>query len=180
MGIAWLGAGKNQIGTMMIRTNRRMPTDGLHRLPAKRKGEVTPGGARPEGSRGCIRFSRQTRSRYPAYVRANARGRARRAATTSPPNQKKMAAGEGGGPLGIEMTMNGPMTSAHSRRARFRILRRTAGSIPTDRAERERTQDGLPRLSRVRFKPSADDARFSDCPRPNARRHVASNLRFGG
>src|SRR5881409_1035705 len=29
-------------------------------------------------------------------------------------------------------TRNGPTTSAHSRRARFRILRRTARSIPTD------------------------------------------------
>src|SRR5881628_1048113 len=76
-----------------------------------------------------------------------------------------MAAGEGGGPLGIEKTMNGPTTSAHSRRARFRILRRTAGSNPTDRAKRERTQDGLPRLSRVRLKPSADDSRFTDGPR---------------
>src|SRR3989442_1077816 len=156
------------MGTMMIRTNRRMPTDGLHRLPAKRKGEVTPGGARPEESRGCIRLCRQTRNRYPAYVRANARGRARRAATTSPANQKKMAAGESGGPLGIEKTMNGPTTSAHSRRARFRILRRTAGSNPTDRAKRERTQDGLPRLSRVRLKPSADDSRFTDGPRLRA------------
>src|SRR2546426_12348870 len=134
---------------MMIRTNRRMPTDGFHRLPAKRKGEVTPGGARPEESRGCIRFCRQTRNRYPAYVRANARGRARRAATTSPANQKKMAAGEGGGPLGIEMTMNGPTTSAHSRRARFRILRRTAGSIPTHRANRTRANDDLPRLGQA-------------------------------
>src|SRR2546422_10846056 len=148
LGIAWLGAGKNQIGTMMIRTNRRMPTDGFHRLPAKRKGEVTLGGARSEASRGCLRFCRQTRSRYPAYVTADARGRAKRAATTSPANHKKRGAGEGGGPLGIEKTMNGPRTTAHSRRARFRIFRRTAGSIPTDRAKREGSQDGSPRLSR--------------------------------
>src|SRR3989442_16045443 len=134
---------------MMIRTNRRMPTDGFHRLPAKRKEEVTPGGARSEESRGCVRFRRQTRNRYPAYVRANTRGRARRAATTSPANQKKMAAGEGGGPLGIEKTMNGPRTSAHSRRARFRILRRTAGSIPTRRANRKRTHDDFPRLGQA-------------------------------
>src|SRR2546428_12995882 len=133
---------------MMIRTNRKMPTDGFQRRPAKRKGEVTPGGGRSEGNRGCLRFCRQTWSRYPAYVRANTTGRVRRAATTSPTNQKKMAAGEGGGPLGIERTMNGPRTSAQSRRARFRIFRRTAGSIPTDRAKREGSQDGLPRLSR--------------------------------
>ena len=76
-----------------------------------------------------------------------------------------MAAEEGGGPLGIEKTMVGPTTSAQSRSARFRILRRTAGSIPTDRAKRERTQDGLRRLSRVRLKLGADDSRFAVCPR---------------
>src|SRR5436309_14128709 len=75
-----------------------------------------------------------------------------------------MAAGEGGGPLGIDKTMIGPTTSAHSRRARIRILRRTAGSNPTDRAKRGRTQDGLPRLSRVRLKSSADDSRLPDTP----------------
>src|SRR2546429_5417537 len=73
-----------------------------------------------------------------------------------------MAAEEGGGPLGIEKTMVGPTTSAQSRSARFRILRRTAGSIPTDRAKRERTQDGLRRLSRVRLKLGADDSRFAE------------------
>src|SRR3989442_656589 len=133
---------------MMIRTNERMPTDGFHRLPSKRKGEG-PGGPRSEESCGCIRSCRQTRSRYPAYVRANTTGRVRRAAATSPANQKKIAAGEGGGPLGIDKTRNGPTTSAHSRRARFRILRRTAGSILTHRANRTRAHDDLPRLGQA-------------------------------
>src|SRR5207245_6449382 len=76
-------------------------------------------------------------------------GQAEGAASTPTTQPKKIAAGEGGGPLGIDKTRYGPTTSAHSRRARFRILRRTAGSIPTHRANRTRAHDDLPRLGQA-------------------------------
>ncbi len=56
---------------------------------------------------------------------------------TIPASQRRKARGDGEGPLGIENAMDGPTTSAQTRRAWFRILRRAAGSIPHTRETRQ-------------------------------------------
>src|SRR5437016_11964293 len=61
----------------------------------------------------------------------------------------------GGGPLGIEKAIVGPMNNDQSMRARFRILRQVPGSIFLWRIQPARFQDPLSRQSQSRQTPLA-------------------------